>query len=89
MPEELALEEAFRKGSAVDRDELSLPSGRVVLKVACKDLLADAALTGDENRRVETRRPRRQIEDLPERRAANLGDPGRDQGSKLLKTPLG
>ena len=47
MTEELALEEVFRDGGAIDRKEASVAAGAVVVDRTGHELLARAALTGD------------------------------------------
>src|SRR5690606_14608997 len=48
VPEELALEQVLGDGAAVDRDEGPRPARRPGVERAGDELLADAALAGDE-----------------------------------------
>src|SRR5690606_39588975 len=67
VAEQLGFEQALRQRAAVDGDErLGLPLGECV-DVAGEDLLAGAALAGDEHRRVGGRDGLGEADDLEER----------------------
>jgi hypothetical protein len=64
VPEELALQQAFRQGSAGYGDERRVHPGAFVVDRPCEKLLSRPALALDENRRAALRHGPRQVEDL-------------------------
>ena len=56
VPEQLALQELPRHGSAVDLDEWPRPSGREMVDRPCDELLAGACLARHKNRDVDAGR---------------------------------
>ena len=67
MAKKFALQQFLWNGSAIDRDEISAGPVGLHMQRACDDLLAGAALTGDQHRRVRHRDNRNDVADGPHR----------------------
>ena len=64
MAEEFAFEQVFGDGAAIDGDHLALAARAVFVHGLGDELLAGAALAGDEDRRIRARHPAHQFENL-------------------------
>ena len=70
VAEQLRLEERVGQAGAVDRDELRARAGALLVDQAGEDLLADAALAGDEDLRVRPGRVLQLLAEFADRRAS-------------------
>ena len=71
VPEELRLEQRFGEAGAVDRHERRLPATGMAMDVARDQVLAHAALAGDQHLRGTLGRARRHREQFRHRRAGD------------------